>query len=516
MQQWERDYQLLLAIGQKYLEETAVPPTDVREDFSLVRKIYDKYRKDDAFHFLDQIRPFYAMMQRKNKEIKGCHQDRKASLPGKVIDFAAHHIKKKGRAPLSPMEITENLEEKVEEKQEVTPPRKAIWTKVSLHSQIAQTELEGIKRGEEEFDAYLDRLLSHRLDETTEFGQSMDISFLENYLRGFSPEWQWLYFDSLLSIAQQYGLGNAQVVNDKGICVGGTGFNLAFFGAPGSGKTFAIKEMILGNEDNNVKAHGLPGKNRYCGGMTAARFIRMGEAYQGKRFNFIIPEFNDWFVSSKGMTDRLKLALEQGKVAYETAHETIGPYTFDSFFSVNYNTKTKEKDYQTVVNDPNFAAIEDRMLCNLHKMTKERYDAVAKSQEKLALGKINMNEAEHIRDHVTLIHAIETEYPKVRGQFTPKKILITEESYKYIARAREGLLSQVEGQDVPFSSRLEKRAVQLACALSLMSYFQQESDILTIPQNALDYAIRFYVQEAAVRSHGSIDAEYVLKELGRQ
>jgi len=194
---------------------------------------------------------------------------------------------------------------------------------VAFVSDIARTEYNRIKRMEDEFEGYLADLIKTRLDDVVKFGKEMSILPLADYLKNMFGDV--LYFDSLLSIAQQYGLADVAVVNPEAKVAMHTGFNLAFFGAPGTGKTFSINDMIRGNNKKGVKSHGLPGRNRYCGGITPARFIRMGEAYQDRKFNFIIPEFNDWF-KYKGMVEPLKLALEQGEITYETKHETIGPY----------------------------------------------------------------------------------------------------------------------------------------------------------------------------------------------
>jgi hypothetical protein len=43
------------------------------------------------------------------------------------------------------------------------------------------------------------------------------------------------------------------------------------------------------------------------------------------------------------MVDVLKIAMERGEIKYELHNEAVGPYRFDSFFSVNYNTKVLGK-----------------------------------------------------------------------------------------------------------------------------------------------------------------------------
>lgn len=406
-----------------------------------------------------------------------------------------------------------------------------------LATDIGRQELQRIEQMDRAFDAALEDIVANRLDDTLTFGTSMHAGFLADYARALFGEL--LAGDSFLSIIQQYALADVPIVNAKGSIIGRTGFNLAFFGAPGTGKTFAIKEMILGNPDRNVPAHGLVGRNRYCGGMTSARFIRMGEAYTGRRFNFIVPEFNDWFASGRSssatsMTDRLKLALEHGEVAYETNRETIGPYRFDSFFSVNYNTKTstkttgrgknreKKDEYTVTIGDPNFEAIEDRMLCNLQVQSAARYEAVAASQARLAMGETDFSLAPQIQDHLMLVYAIQTGHPLVRETFPTRPVRVGNDFYDAMRRARESIIGQLrertgdENPGVPFSSRLEYRALQLAAAMALPEYFSTTSEVgsatatIEISRPAYDSAVRFFATEAAVRSKGVVDVQYTL------
>lgn len=385
---------------------------------------------------------------------------------------------------------------------------------VAFESDIARTEYNRTKQMEDEFEEYLKDLIINRIGEVVKFGKEMSIAYIAEYLKRMFGDI--LYFDSLLSITQQYGLADVAVINPEGQIAMHTGFNLAFFGAPGTGKTFSINDMIRGNKKKGVMPHGLPGRNRYCGGITPARFIRMGEAYEDKRFNFIIPEFNDWF-KYKGMVEPLKLALEQGEITYETKHETIGPYRFNSFFSTNYNTKVLEEGYKITVADPNFNAIEDRMLCRLHKMTEKRYRAIADSQKALALGTINMDKAEKIKDHLTLIYAIETQHKEVRDKFPLKNVLLTNKVYEKIEKAKEEILlalRQLKSKIVPFSPRLERRAIQLACAMSLPSYFRSDEQHIKIEENALNFAIKFFIEEAVIRSQEKINQEEIINKLG--
>ncbi len=412
---------------------------------------------------------------------------------------------------------------------------RAKWKKpvsLTLSTKQAQIERQKIIEEEKRFDLALEDILENKLAQTLEFGQQCSVDVIAEYLKGMFGEE--LYFDSLLSIIQQYAIADVPVVNDMGMKIGQSGFNLSFFGDAGTGKTFAIKDMILGHPDLGIKAHGLIGRNRYCGSITAARFVRMAEAYQDKKFSFIVPEFDDWF-RYKGMVNTLKAAMEGGLVEYENNNEIIGPYTFGSFLSVNYNTNISDGGYKATISDPHFKAIEDRMLNNLHRMTDKRYQALARSKENLEKGKIIMNLAEVLQNHLMLVYAIQTEHLLVRNLFPPRAILNVSLFHERIEKAREGIIyllkenagkgsnssnnnngDNEKGVSIPFSPRIEKRALQLAAAMSLPNYFQMKKEDLVIPisQSAVDYAIRFFVNEASVRSKEIVDAKYVLKEMG--
>ena len=247
--------------------------------------------------------------------------------------------------------------------------------------------------------------------------------------------------------------------------------------------------------------------------MTPAKFIAIGEAYQGRKFNFIITEFNDWF-KYKGMVEPLKLAMERGTIRYETKTYTVGPYKFSSFFSVNYNTEVKERGYEVTVSDPNFNAIEDRMLCRLHRLTKERFLEMAKSQMRMAMGEINIGRgAQMIRDHLTLVYAIETRHPLVRDRFPHKPVMITPLTHDMISKARRAILDEIPEKVVRFSARLEDRAVRFASAASLMEYFREDKDHILMSENALRYAVQLYVEEASVRSQEVFKPEDVLGKI---
>jgi hypothetical protein len=70
-----------------------------------------------------------------------------------------------------------------------------------------------------------------------------------------------------------------------------------------------------------------------------------------------------------------------------------------------------------------------------------------------------------------------------------------------------------EDQVLTVSARLADRAVKLACAASLMNYFS-EKDRIEIGDDAMDLALKFYVEEMYLRSRRLFDADSVLKKLG--
>ena len=156
------------------------------------------------------------------------------------------------------------------------------------------------------------------------------------------------------------------------------------------------------------------------------------------------------------------------------------------------------------------------MLCSLHKMTKERFNAIVQSQKSLALGKMKMDYAPKIRDHTTLVYAIMTKHELLKEKFPPKNVLLTEELYKEIEKARELILEEIQEKFklIPFSSRLERRALQLACAMSLLSYFSTKNkEHIEITKDALKFVTKFFVEEAVVRSQEKIDSKRILKKL---
>jgi hypothetical protein len=403
----------------------------------------------------------------------------------------------------------------------LTPKADPTTTPSTLSTNVSKAQEEGppdplederkkLSDMQNELDSYISDLLKNRLNETINFGKTFSANYVAEYLKNMFGEM--LYFDSFLSIIQQYSLCDVEIVNPQGKTGLKTGWSFALFGEPGTGKSFSTRDLILGIPGGKMAAHGVPGRNRYCGGITPARFIRIGQVYVGKTFNFIVPEFNDWFRYS-GMVDVLKIAMERGEIKHELHREIIGPYRFDSFFTVNYNTQVMGQGYAVTIGDPNFNAIEDRMICRLHRMTKERYVEIAQSQMRLAMGEVNIDKgAKQIRDHLALVYAIETGHPLVKGRFPKKPVMITSDVYDAIGKAREAILNRIPGS-MKFSARLEHNVVKFACAASVLNYFNDNLDYVAVSPDALERAVRLYIEEASVRSKEEFKPEEVLKDL---
>jgi hypothetical protein len=138
---------------------------------------------------------------------------------------------------------------------------------------------------------------------------------------------------------------------------------------------------------------------------------------------------------------------------------------------------------------------------------------IAQSQMRLALGEISVEKgAQQIRDHVTLTYAIETGHPLMRGRFPQKPVMITAETYEAIIRAREAILKRIPGS-LKFSARLESNVIKFACAASLLNYFNLDLDYIPVSEDAVERAVKLYVEEASVRSKEEFQPEEVLGEL---
>jgi hypothetical protein len=355
-------------------------------------------------------------------------------------------------------------------------------------------EASEIRDMDTEFFLYLKDLLNDRLEEVLAFGKEFTLKKLVDYSKKLFGET--LYLDIVIALLHQYALADARMIAPTGRATGTGGFNLALFGPAGTGKTFAIDDMIRGNEKSGVPPHGLPGRNRYCGGITPAQFLRVGTFYRGRTFNFIVPEFNDWF-KYRGMVEPLKLVMEQRPVKWETTLGTIGPYVFTSYFSVNYNVRVEGgNDYWATIADPNFSALEDRMLLRFHTMTRERFRAVEGSAERLELGKLDFSDASLIRDHMTLLHAIETGHPLTR-KWKAKGVSLSPKLYETLRAVSEKALAKTASPK--FSPRLKSRAVKLAAAGALVGYFTHAEDEIPVGREEEDLARIFYEQEISAR-----------------
>lgn len=345
------------------------------------------------------------------------------------------------------------------------------------------------------FFRHLREVLQERRKETLEFAEEFNLSKLLDYSRELFGED--LSLDPALALIQQYALADVPLLAPTGRPTGSTGFHLALFGPPGTGKTFAIDDFLRGNPRSGVPPHGLPGRNRYCGGITPVQFLRVGSFYRGRTFNFIVPEFNDWF-KYKGMVEPLKLVMEQREVKWETTYGTVGPYTFRSYFTVNYNVRLFGNAWESTIGDPNFAALEDRMMLRFHLMTRERFRAVEKSAERLELGEIDFHLAQQIRDHLTLVYAIQTQHPLAR-EWSPKGVALTRGLYSTLGEVSEKALQKTSHPK--FSPRLKGRAVKLAAASALLGYFQHDAKAPSLPVGKDEEALArlFYQQEIGAR-----------------
>lgn len=362
--------------------------------------------------------------------------------------------------------------------------------KQELSTELAREEVQKVERMDAKLQEYLQEL---NIQEIKSFGSDLTIVELEEKFRDFFGR---TFMDPLLSLIQQYSICDASILSPSFKRTRlKTGFNLAFFGDPGTGKTFASVDIIKGSEV--VPAFGIPGRNRYCSGMTPAAFIRIAEAYEGKRFNFLVPEFREWFTHSSSMAEYLKLALERKPIKYETARNTVNSYEFTSFFNVNYNVSIGDTAWSSLSRDPHFRALRDRLLCKLHRMTMDRYKAISDSQMELLMrGKEEMEAFAHkIRDHLTLIFAVEN---GLHDSDIPKKrIKLKAEFLKRLRQVRNEILSEVE--QPPFSPRLEKRVLQIACSIALLEYFHSDEPIITVSEAAYNFAEKVFKKEVQTR-----------------
>jgi len=88
-----------------------------------------------------------------------------------------------------------------------------------------EKERKRIQEMDSEFQEYLSELLSHRLDATLRFGKQFSLATLSDYLQEHFGKI--LYFDSLLSVIQQYSLADVRIMHQQGKTGKRTGWNLS-------------------------------------------------------------------------------------------------------------------------------------------------------------------------------------------------------------------------------------------------------------------------------------------------
>lgn len=398
----------------------------------------------------------------------------------------------------------------------IVPNAKYLMEYIRKKTKIVKGE--EAKPGEQVLVKKMDSCLKSYLREieekmVIEFAKQIDLASIYEYCEEYGGV---AAIDVLLSWSQLFGIADTDVLKPNGERLTSTGFHLAFFGDIGTGKTYSSIDFVMGNEKLQLEAHGIPGRYRYCGGITPYMFLQMGQYYEGKKMVFLVPEFNEWFFHERGMVERLKLAMEQKPLKYESAHETIGPYVFTSFLNANYNVKVERRGYRLTVPDPNFRAIEDRCFCRLHRMTKDRFLSIVESIERHALGaaKTEKITPKLIRDHATLLYAINIGLLK---QYKPAEIQFLEDQIKNVTASVKIFAKEFveEDQLVHASPRAIYRCLQLASALTLPFYFSAENRetnshrILLVDDQAVKLAIEIMLEDITARTLETISPSEV-------
>ena len=316
-----------------------------------------------------------------------------------------------------------------------------------------------------------------------------DVGDIEEYTKRIMGNW--LYMDALLPIIQQYSISNVDVFSSANLerKINQTGFSLAYFGEPGTGKTFATDDLLRGKEEKGIPPHGIIGRIRYAQGMTPKMFIAILEAYQDYPVDWVIPEFRDFF-AYRGMVEKLKLVMERREVRDETRNVVIGPYKVTSFFVVNYNTQSTRSGWRNTMGDPNFSAVEDRMICKLFLNTSERRRRIWENMKRIASGKVDYSLAPTLRMHITYTyHLLTTKRPKV---------IMEEEDFTGLG---DEIAREIERQSAHVSLRIVDRAIQIASASSLIRYLnERDSQELVVDRKSLSLARQFVMEEIRTRS----------------
>jgi len=316
-----------------------------------------------------------------------------------------------------------------------------------------------------------------------------DVSSIVEYIQSIMGEK--LYMDALLPIIQQYSIANVPIYSSVNTerRINQTGFSLAYFGEPGTGKTFATDDLLRGKEEKGIPPHGIIGRLRYAQGMTPKMFIAILEAYQDYPVDWVIPEFKDFF-AYRGMVEKLKLVMERREVRDETRSGIIGPYRVTSFFIVNYNTQISKGRWRSTINDPNFNAVEDRMLCKLFLNTSERRKLIWENMKRIVAGKVNYYLADTLRKHITYTYHL--------LQMNSPKVIIDEEDFMALG---DEIAREIDRTNAPVSLRIVDRAIQISAASSLVSYMKnRDSQEIIIGERALKLAREFVMEEIEARS----------------
>ncbi|NPA74999.1 MAG: hypothetical protein GXO25_02820 [Euryarchaeota archaeon] len=334
----------------------------------------------------------------------------------------------------------------------------------------------------QQFLSFISSLSSEDIDEM--LAQVRDVWDIVNYTKHVMGS---LYMDALLPVLQQYGMADVPVFSTEGRKITQTGFSLAYFGEPGTGKTFTTDDFLRGNEKNGIPAHGIIGRLRYGEGMTPKKFIAILEAYQNYPVDWIIPEFNDFF-RYRGMVEKLKLVMEQREVSDETKKEVIKPYRVRSFFIVNYNTRSSGGRWNVTIEDPNFNAIEDRMICKVFVNSEEREKAIYENMVRRVSGDIEWYLSKYLRMHITYAYHVFHENPS-------RVVLSTSDFVDFGNKVRE-IRRKL---NVNVSNRVILKGIQIAGSAALVGGVREPGEI-RISSRDLELALEFIREELNTRA----------------
>ena len=322
---------------------------------------------------------------------------------------------------------------------------------------------------------------------------SSEIKSVEDLVKYSKEIMDGMYMDALLVFLQQYSIVNSDiyVVTKDSVTskFGNTGFSLAYMGDPGTGKTFSTDDLLRGNSNYNIPQHGMIGKLRYAEGMTPKQFIAILEAYQDYPADWIIPEFRDFF-RYQGMVEKLKLVMERREVSDETRTMKIGPYTVTSFFVVNYNLKLTRTGYRNTMSDPNFAAVEDRMICKLFINTREREEQIFSNKLRMGRGEVDFHLADTLKKHMTYTY-----------HYMTKEKIPLYINYSTYQELGEWLIN-IKSKYAPHTSlRILDRALQVAASSALVKALHTMGPQIDITDTEVSIAKQFIEEELMSRAH---------------